>query len=198
MLKYGILSKCSPTIYISSRDKGDIMSKRSLRFLNNSSENTCKTYKGTVKKYQEFHGMDIDSLICEALDEQERQVPQHRLAIIERLESFQEELKSQGLVIGTINGHMTRVKTIYHKNRVDVPYVEPLNSKKTLKREYLEFKDILTKEELKEALAHMRLPIRARTMAVIQGGLSNEECEHLTLRSFIDELRIYHQKDDDV
>ena len=44
----------------------------------------------------------------------------------------------------------------------------------------------------------MRLPAQARALTMIQGGLSNEECEHLTTRAFIDELKCYHMMDDDM
>lgn len=177
------------------------MSKKSigaLKFLNNASENTIKNYNASIRRYEEFHGTSIDDLVCEALDEQTRQVPPHMLKIIDRLEDFQNHLVEQDLVYGTINTYMTKIKSIYHKNRVAIPYIEPLNSKRVKRREYIEFKDIPTKDELRCALKHMRPPAQARAMAMIQGGLSNEECEHLSLRSFIDENKKYHKCDDDL
>lgn len=171
---------------------------RCLKFMKTLSKNTIDSYFQSIKKYEEFHGMTIEELVCEALDEQESQVPHHRLTIIDRIEDFQEELIEQGLVHGTIAHHVSMIKTVYHKNRVDIPYITPLNPKRTKRREYIEFKDILTKDEIKKALEYMRLPARARAMTIVQGGLSNEECEHLTTRCFIDDLRPYHQCDDDV
>lgn len=179
------------------------MSKKSssskyLRFLKALADNTVESYFQSIRKYEEFHGISIEELIDEALDEQENQVPHHKLSLIDRLEDFQEELINQGLVHGTIVHHLGMIKTIYHKNRVEIPYITPLNPKRTKRREYIEFKDILTKEEIKKALEHMRLPARARAITMAQGGLSNEECEHLTTRQFIDDLYKYHQCDDDV
>ncbi|MBP5421672.1 MAG: hypothetical protein J6Y78_04420 [Paludibacteraceae bacterium] len=177
------------------------MSKKSsqyLKFLVNSSEETVKGYKQSLKKYEEFHSMSIDDLVCEALDEQARLVPPHMLKIIERLEDFQLFLIEQGYVARTVSIHMNRVKATYKKNRVVLPYIEPLNTKKVLKKEYIEFKDILTKDELKKAIPQMRLPAQARAMVMIQGGLSNEECEHLTTRSFLDELKQYHRRESDL
>lgn len=171
---------------------------RCLKFLNNSSENTVLAYVQTIRKYETFHNKSIESLVREALDEQTNQVPHHLLKVIERIEDFQEHLIEENHVYGTITSHMQRIKTIYHKNRVDIPYIEPLNPKRVRRREYIEYKDVLTKEELKQILPLMRLPARARAMAMIQGGLSNEECEHLTLSSFISETYKYHQCDDDV
>ena len=171
---------------------------RCLRFLNNLSSNSIKGYKQSIKKYESFHGTTIEALVDEALDEQSKQVPHHQLSIIDRLEDFQNYLIESNLVVGTVKLHMTLIQTIYRKNRVEIPYIESVNPKQCRKREYIEYKDILTKEEIRCCLSHMRLPAQARAMTIIQGGLSNEECEHLTTRSFIDELHKYHQKDNDL
>ena len=183
---------------IMSMSKKSNQLPRCLKFLANTSENTKLAYLQSVKKYEEFHGTTIEALVNEALEEQTNQVPTHLLKIIERLEDFQEYLINEDYVIGTIKNHITKIKSVYHKNRIDIPYIEPVNPKRTKRREYIEYKDVLTKDELKCALKHMRLPAQARAMVMIQGGLSNNECEQLKTRAFIDETRKYHHKDDDV
>ena len=172
-------------------------SSRCLRFLENLSENSKIGYIQVIKHYEKFHGKSIEELVCEALDEQSERVPSHMLSIIDRIEDFQEHLIGKGLVYGTIQTYMTRIKSIYIKNRIDIPYIEPVNPKRCKRREYIEYKDILSPEEIKKAIQYMRPPAQARTLVIAQGGLSNEECEHLSLRSFIDELYKYHQCDDD-
>jgi len=175
------------------------MSKKSIySFLEQSSERTRINYISSIKKYEEFHGTTMEELVCEALDEQTQQVPPHLLKIIDRIEDFQNHLINQGMVHGTILTIVGRIKTIYKKNRVVLPYLTPVNPKQTKRREYIQFKDILTKEELRCALKYMRLPAKARLMTMAQGGLSSAECGKLTTRAFIDELYKYHQKDDDV
>ena len=179
------------------------MSKKSieskcLRFLKNSSSNTIKSYIQAINKYENFHGLTTEELVLEALDEQDKQVPQHRLKIIERIESFQDWLMDQDYVIGTIRHHLIKIKSIYRKNRILIPYIEPINPHLCNKRETIEYTDILTKEEIKTTLPLMRLPLQARVMVMVQGGLSNEECEHLTTRLFIDETYPYHQKENDL
>ena len=167
-----------------------------LKWMNTLSKNTIMGYTQSIKKYEEFHNMNIVDLIDEAIDEQTNSTPSHLLRIINRLEDFQEHLINQGLVHGTIRLHLGNIKSIYKKNRVIIPYLTPLNPKRTKRREYIEYKDVLTKDEIKQALNHMRLPAQARVMTMIQGGLSNEECEHLKLSSFISETRKYHMEDD--
>ena len=171
---------------------------RCLKFLANSSLNTKKAYFHTIKKYEEYHGISIEESVNEALQEQTDRVPQHLLSIIERLEDFQQYLIDEDLVFGTIKNHIARIRTIYHKNRIAIPYIEPVNPKTTRRREYIEYKDVLTKEELRCALNHMRLPSQARALTMIQGGLSNRECEELKTRNFIDETYKYHQCTDDI
>ena len=174
------------------------MSKKSIKFLDSSSDRTKKNYISSIKKYEAFHGKTIDELVCEALDEQTNQVPPHMLKVIDRIEDFQNYLVDQDMVHGSINTTVGRIKTTYKKNRVVLPYITPLNPKQTRRREYIEYKDILTKDELRCALSYMSPSMKARAMTMIQGGLSNAECELLTTRSFIDELKEYHHKEDDV
>ena len=174
------------------------MGKKSIRFLETSSKRTQINYASTIKEYEAFHGTTIDELVDEALNEQVERVPHHQLKVIDRIESYQDYLIKQNLVHGTIGVKVGRIKTIYRKNRVELPYLTPLNPKQTRRREYIEYSDVLTKEELKCALSHMRLPAKAQAMVMIQGGLSLEECEHLSYRAFIDELYKYHQCDDDM
>lgn len=174
------------------------MCKKSIKFLDTLSKGTRQNYESTIREYERFHGISICELIDEALTEQSERVPHHQLAVIDRIEDFQNFLLGKGLVHGTIQVMMGRIKTIYHKNRVELPYITPLNPKTTRRREYIEYKDILTKEELRCAMTHMRLPAQARLLVMAQGGLSNEECEHLTTRAFIDELRKYHKCEDDM
>ena len=171
---------------------------RCLKFMNNLAKSSVKTYNHSIRKYESFNGMNIEDLVNEALDEQTQRVPHHQLKVIDRLEDFQSHLVDEGLVYGSVKVHVTNIKNVYHKNRVDIPYIETLNPKQIKRREYLEYKHILTDVELKRALQHMRLPSQARLMAMVQGGLSNEECEHLKTDLFLEETFKYHKKDNPI
>lgn len=175
------------------------MSKKSipriLKFLNSKSLNTQKGYLHSIKKYEEFHGTSMESLICEALDEQTERVPYHLLKVVDRIEEFQESLIEENLTYNTVQAHVSRIKHIYKRNRVDVPSTESINPRKVRRRDVIEYKDILTKEEIKQALPHLQPPSRARAMVMAQGGLTNRECDELKLSSFIEETHHYHQCD---
>ena len=171
------------------------MSKKSIRWINNLSVNSQRGYQSVIKKYEKFHGMSIDDLITEALDEQTQQVPPHLLKIIDRIEDFQRFLIKENLCRSTIRLQVGMIKRIYVKNRVVLPYLEELRANDGRKREYIQYEDILTHDEIRKALTEMNPITRARALTMAQGGLSNEECEHLTLTSFINETYQYHQKD---
>ena len=183
------MSKKSIQEYRYRKDK-----PKCLKFLHNKSKNTQKSYYQAIRKYEEFHDTTIEELIKEALEEQSQQVPPHLLKIIDRIEEFQNHLIEENYVHGTIKNHITRIKTTYTRNRVTIPYIEELNPLQTKRREVIEYKDIITKEEIKQALNHMRLPAQARTLTMVQGGLSNKECDELTLEAFINETYKYHQE----
>jgi len=172
-------------------------SSRYLRWMNNLSESTQKGYLSAIKSYEEFHGIKIEELMEEALTEQSERVPSHQLSLIDRIEEYQNYIVGLGWTYGSIKTYVTLIKSIYHKNRIDIPYIEPVNPKQCYHREYIEYKDVLTPDEIKKAIPYMRLPAQARALTIAQGGLSNEECEHLSLRSFIDETYRYHQKETD-
>lgn len=176
------------------------MGKESIKFVKNLSESSQKGYSSTVLMYENFHNASIDELVEEALKEQSNKVPQHELKIITRIEDFQRSLveSNQNYCRSTIVLYMSRIKTIYKKNRVVLPYLEPLRPTEGYKREYVEYKDIITKNEISHALSEMNPTTKARVLTMAQGGFSNEECEHFTTRQFIDELYPYHQQDDDI
>lgn len=172
------------------------MSKKSVRVIDRTAPNTKQSYKNAIKNYEECHGIDIDALIDEALAEQSAGVPIHQLKLYDRIIKFQDYLIDKGFVFGTINEYQTKIKSLYRKNRVDIPYIPSVDPKQCKHNDYIEYGDILTKDEIKLALSHMSLKCQARAMAMATGGLSNEECEHLTLTNFISDTYRYHQCDD--
>lgn len=171
---------------------------RYTQFLKGSPKNTIISYNQAIKLYENFHGMTLEELVEEALDEQTERVPSHKLKIIDRIEGFQKYLIEEKLEYNTINIHLVKIKRIYRKARVDLPYMESVSPKVTKRKAYISYKDILKKEEIKQAITHMRKPNQAKVVAMAECGLSNEECEHFTTRQFIDETHKYHQCTDDL
>lgn len=73
------------------------------QFLRGSPKNTIISYNQAIKLYENFHGMTLEELMEEALDEQTERVPSHKLKIIDRIEGFQKYLIEEKLEYNTIN-----------------------------------------------------------------------------------------------
>lgn len=162
-------------------------------------KNSWYSYNQAVTLYEEFHQTSMDSLIEEALSEQSDRVAEHELRIYDRIVDFREFLIDEGFKASTIQTHMTRIKSLYNKSRVRIPYIPQMDVINIKKSQPIGYDDLLTKEELVKAYDQFSsLKTKARFLAMVSGGLSNDECSNITTRQFIDDLYKYHQCDDDV
>lgn len=163
----------------------------------NKSEGTRKNYQSTVRNYEEFHKMTMEELVKEALDEQGQRVPEHELKIYNRLMDFQDHLiNDKGYVYKTITLQVNRIKTIYKRSRVTLPYLPPLDAKHIKRNEYIEYHQVISKDEIRLALPYFKPNFQARIMLMATGGYSLEETRTLTVRQFLEELYPYHQQQD--
>lgn len=160
---------------------------------------TIRNYQQSVKLYEEFHDMKMDELIAEALEEQSSRTAEHELKIYDRIVDFRSDLIKEGRKITGVAAYITKIKTLYRKSRVRIPYIPPLNEINANRSEVIKFEDYLTKEELKKGIEYLPLIMRGRMLAMTTGGLSNDECASLeTKKHFIDPLYQYHRCDDDI
>ena len=137
----------------------------------------------------------MDDLLKEALDEQSDRVAEHELKIYDRILDFRQSLIDEGRKASGVGTYITRIKTVYKKNRVRIPYIPPINQIKANHSPVIRFEDYLTKDELKKGIEYLPLIMKARMLAMVTGGLSNDECMHLTTDQFIDSLFDYHRVD---
>lgn len=174
------------------------MSKKAIDFFGDISDETKIKQKTAIRKYEEYHNQTMEKLIEEALFEQKNDVPYHELKVYERLLDFRNFLVKNDYSLNTITHYFTTIKTVYNKCRVEIPTLPSLNIKRAKKYDAIEFEQLLTKEEIVEAMYLMSPHQKARTMAMATGGLSNQECSVLTTRQFIDDLYCYHQENNDI
>jgi len=178
------------------------MTKKSNRWersIADLSPNTKRNYRQAVQLFEQFHGMTMDELIDEALDEQDKRVAEHKLKIYDRILDFRSDLLDQGRYATGVATYITKLKTLYKKNRVKVPYIPPVNEIGAKRAEVIRFEDYLTKSELRKGIEYLSLIMQGRMLAMVTGGLSNEECANLkTKKHFIDALYPYHKCDDDI
>lgn len=170
-----------------------------IRVLNGLTDLTVRNYTQAVRLYEECHGIPMDELIEEALDEQTERVAEHRLKVYDRIIEYREFLEAQGRVANGIKKYVGLVKTIYKKSRVRLPYIPPMNEINAKHNDVIKFEDYLTKDEIRQGIQYLPLIQQARLLAMVSGGLSNDECASLkTKEHFIDALYPYHQCDDDI
>ena len=95
--------------------------------------------------------MSFDELIDEALGEQEQGIPEHKLSIYDRVMDFRDFLIEKYLWT-TVKQDLTRVKTIYKRSRVTLPYFPPLERKQCKQNPVIDYWEVLSKDEIREAL----------------------------------------------
>ena len=160
------------------------------------SKNTLRNYNAIVSNYESFHNMTLGELIQEAIQEQTDRVPEHELKIYDRLLDYRNYVDETKLA-STATQYVTIIKLIYKNNRIRLPSLPHRNTIHLNKNPEIEYKDILTPDEIRFAMKMLSLTMKARTEAIISGGLSNAEADILTSRQYIDDLYPYHQCDDD-
>lgn len=170
---------------------------RWVRSVADLSPSTIRNYKQAVQLFEGYHKMSMDKLITEALNEQSERLPEHELKIYDRILDFRTHLLEEGRVVSGVSTYITRIKTLYKKNRVTIPYIPPINEINANRNEVIRFEDYLTKDEIRKGIEYLPLIQKARLLAMVTGGLSNDECANLTTRQFIDSLYQYHKCDDD-
>ena len=165
------------------------------RWANGLSQKTIETYDCAIKAYEKYHKQTIAQLINEAIKEQTEGIPLHQLSLYDRLLDFRTYL-TQTQLGSTAKQYTLLLKNIYKKNRVEVPYLPPLNQKTLKRNPYIEFKDILTHEEIRKAINVVNPEMQIRMMAMATGGYTNEETRILTNKQFYEDTYRYHQEDD--
>ena len=164
-------------------------------FKSGHSDSSKKSYMTVFNNYRNFHDMSLCDLLHEAISEQEDRIPNNKLSVYDRIISFRNYLKENYLA-NTITNAISKIKTFYLYNRVDVPFIPPLNNKWVRKNEIISFDDLPTKDELKLAMKFADDELKMWIMVMISSGSTRAEVKTITNRMFFEGTRDYHQKDD--
>lgn len=159
------------------------------------SVNSIKAYQTVFNKYRDFHKLSLSKLLDEAIEEQEKNVSTNKLSIYNRILLFRESLVER-YNVNTINSSISKIKTFYHYNRVNIPFIPPLNAKSVKKHECISFGDLLTKDEIIKALDVADDDLVMWVMVMISSGCSRAEAKSMTNQTFFEGTHEYHKKDD--
>ncbi len=157
------------------------------------SDASIKSYNTAFNKYRDFHNMSLKQLLNEAINEQEKQVPSSQLKLFDRLNSFKQHLV-ENHIGNTIASTLTKIKTFYKYNRVDVPFIPPVNTKIINQNECISYEDLLTKEEIRKALNLADKDMKAWILVMASSGASRCEAKSMTNEMFCNGTYSYHKK----
>lgn len=158
------------------------------------SKSSIKTYASAFSKYCEFHDMSLSDLLDEALKEQEDKVPENKRRLYNRILSFRNFL-IDNYVGNTISTTVTKIKTFYHYNRIDLPFIPPLNTKTIKKHNRISYGELLAKEEIRLALSIADDNLSMWILVLLCSGSSRSEAKSMTNEMFFRGTQSYHNKD---
>lgn len=158
------------------------------------SSGSRKSYKSVFDMYKEFHNMSLGELLDEAILEQEQDVPLHKLSIYDRIVTFREFL-AENYLANTVTSSISKIMTFYRYNRVDIPFIPPLNVKKLKRKKPIYFEDLPTKDELRLALENADDDLKLWIMVLVSTGSSRIDAKSMTNRTFFEGTWPYHKKD---
>lgn len=156
-----------------------------------TNENSKINYLSCFEKYSEFHGMTLKELLEEAEREEDEGVPLKRRTLKNRLISFQSFL-SNNYSSNTTKGYMSKIKTFYKTFEIQLPYLPQV---KTITKVSTTYEEILTKDEIKQALESTNnIKFKALILFMLSSGTAINEATKLTVQDFIQATKEYHNK----
>ena len=166
---------------------------RKFHSISGHSEGSIKSYRTVFNSYREFHAMSLKELLSEAIKEQEGSVPENRLSVYGRIVSFRRHL-SKNYSANTVTNSVSKIKTFYRYNRVYLPFIPPLNSKSLRKNDIICFRDLPTKDEIRQALESADDDIALWILVILSSGMTRAEAKSLTNEMFFAGTYEYHRK----
>ena len=139
--------------------------------------------------------MSLSDLLTEAIEEQENSIPFNRLSVYNRLLDFRNYL-IDNLKGNSVSSNFSKIKTFYRYNRINIPFIPPINSKALVKYDVISFDDLLTKEEIIKAFEIADEPIKSWILVLASSGCSRLEAKSLTNEILYRGTYSDHRKDD--
>lgn len=127
--------------------------------------------------------MNLSDLLAEAITEQENHVPENQLSIYNRIVSFRNYM-ADNHVGNTVSNSVSKIKTLYKYNRVYLPFIPSLNSKTLTKNDLISFRDLPTKDEIRQALNFCDDNQALWILVILSSGMTRAETKSITNEIF--------------
>ena len=156
----------------------------------NLSERTEKLYKTTINKYTEFTGKSMAALLEEAEAEEDKKIPWKKSKLRKRLLEYRVHLYEK-YMLSTAKMEFSRVLTIYRHFEITFQKLPPI-SEKHAEENNLKFKDLLTKDIIKEALRVSDALMESIILFQSSSGCSAAETLHLKVDDLVASVQDYY------
>lgn len=153
---------------------------------------TIKGYESAVRIYCNFHGLSLEDLLSEAINEEEQGIVMRNRKIKHRLMDFRTFLISKQLSTSTVKTYFSKIKTLYRHFEVELPSLPKVKYEKNYQSN---FYDLPTKKHLAEAVRISQLDMKAVILFMSSSGTAKAETLSLTVNDFIDATKPYHEED---
>lgn len=157
----------------------------------NIKTSTMKGYISTLNRYTDFHNMTIEELMDEAYsDEQEHLLLKER-RIKTRLLDYRTYLVNLEMSHNTVKTYFSKLITFYMHYEIEIPKLPDLKYNNNYEINYY---DLPTRENIREALNHASLGFQALILFMSSSGTARAETLSLTVEDFIKATRDYHNE----
>ncbi len=159
------------------------------------SDKTSKTYRFAYNQYREFCGKSFMELLDEAYQDEEDKTPHYRLQLRNRLNSWINHLKEEGLSKNTISTKKSGIILLYKYAGIHIPELDKISGKSFNNNpsQQLQYEDIITREEIKRSIEIADPTLRALIITSAVTGSAKNEILSMKIRTFIEGTKEYHQ-----
>lgn len=148
-------------------------------------ESSRKMYSSSIKNYTDFQGVDMETLIKEAIADEDKGVGWRNRRLRQRLLDYRTYLSGEYLK-HTADIYLRRVFTVYKHFEIEL-HALPVYSDKNLKENPpITFDDIPTKELLQKALEYSNNLMEAVILFMTSSGCAKKETLNLRIMDFIE------------
>lgn len=156
-------------------------------------EKSARNYRSIIKRYEEYCGMDMDSLIEEADREEEAGIRWKKRTIKTRLIGFRNKLSEQ-ISTTSVNSYVNGVKAVYRHFEIEIQHLPRTSGG----FDYVpaKFEDFLTNDDIKKCYIRADRITRAMLLLMATSGITRYDiCYTITVGDFINGCKEYITSD---
>ena len=150
---------------------------------------TITGYLSAIKRYEQFHKKPIDTLLEEALMEENINAPLKERKLKQRLLNYRTYLLKSNLSQNTVRSYFVKIKTFYQHFEVEIPYLPEAKYAKEYETNYL---DLPTHKHIQMALDISTLDLQSVILFMSSSGTAKAETLSLRVNDFVNATREYH------